>query len=154
MAILVPDDREHFARLSVCLDPPSDDLQISAVRRRTTFDESSVDANDHLLGRLIGFSILGDLLSNLFVDALANRDQPASGGGMGSSAHRWEKHSQQICSLAVRSLRSQAHLQMTQLGRHSPWEDFRNRVANLRIAAALTISVSRNPEAHGPQDSI
>ena len=32
--------------------------------------------------------------------------------------------------------------------------DFRNRVANLRIAAALTISVSRGPEAHGPQDGI
>ena len=43
---------------------------------------------------------------------------------------------------------------MTQLGRHSPREDFRNRVANLRIAAALTISVSRNPEAYGPQDGI
>jgi hypothetical protein len=34
-------------------------------------------------------------------------------------------------------------VQMTQLGRHSTREDFRNRVANLRIAAALTISVSR-----------
>ena len=33
-------------------------------------------------------------------------------------------------------------------------EDFRNRVANLRIAAALTISVSRNLEAYGPQDGI
>jgi hypothetical protein len=43
---------------------------------------------------------------------------------------------------------------MTQLGRHSPREDFRNRVVNLRIAAALTISVSRDPEAHGPQDGI
>src|ERR1700719_2150137 len=101
MAILVPDDREHFARLSVYLDPPSDDLQIGAVRRRATFDESSVDANDHLLRQLIGFSIFGDLLSNLFVDALANRDQPGSGAGMGSSTRRWEKHSQQICSLAV-----------------------------------------------------
>src|SRR5271166_6311123 len=101
MAILVPDDREHFARLSVRLDPPSDDLQIGAVRRRATFDESSINANDHLLGRLIGFSIFGDLLSNLFVDALANRDHPASGGGVGSSAHRWKKHSQQICAFAV-----------------------------------------------------
>jgi hypothetical protein len=101
MAILVPDYREHFARLSVCLDPPGDDLQIGAVRWRATFDESSVDANDHLLGRPIGFSIFGDLLSNLLVDALSNRDQPGSGGGMGSSAHRWEKHSQQICSPAV-----------------------------------------------------
>jgi hypothetical protein len=43
---------------------------------------------------------------------------------------------------------------MTQLGRHSAREDFRNRVANLRIVAALTISVSRNPEAYGPQDGI
>jgi hypothetical protein len=43
---------------------------------------------------------------------------------------------------------------MTQLGRHSAREDFRNRVANMRIAAALTISISRNPEAHGPQDGI
>ena len=43
---------------------------------------------------------------------------------------------------------------MTQLGRHSARKDFRNRVANLRIAAALTISVSRDPEAHGPQDGI
>jgi hypothetical protein len=43
---------------------------------------------------------------------------------------------------------------MTQLRRHSAREDFRNRVANLRIAAALTISVSRGPEAHGPQDGI
>jgi hypothetical protein len=39
--------------------------------------------------QLIGFLIFGDLLSNLFVDALSNRDQPGSGGGMGSSAHRW-----------------------------------------------------------------
>jgi hypothetical protein len=45
-AILVPDDREHFARLSVRLDPPRDDLQTGAVRRRATFDEYSVDAND------------------------------------------------------------------------------------------------------------
>jgi hypothetical protein len=29
---------------------------------------------------LIGISIFSDLLSNLFVDALANRNQPASGG--------------------------------------------------------------------------
>ena len=43
---------------------------------------------------------------------------------------------------------------MTQLGRHSSREDFRNRVANLRIAAALTISVSRNHEADGSQDGI
>jgi hypothetical protein len=43
---------------------------------------------------------------------------------------------------------------MTQLGYHSAQEDFRNRIANLRIAAALTISISRNPEAHGPQDGI
>jgi hypothetical protein len=100
MAILVPDDREHFARLSVCLDPPGDDLQIGPVRRRATFDESSVDANDHLLGQLIGFSIFGDL-SNLFVDALSNSHQPGSGAGMGNSTRRWEKHSQQICSLAV-----------------------------------------------------
>jgi hypothetical protein len=79
------DDRPESAsaRLSVCLDPPSDDLQIGAVRRRATFDESSVDANDHLLGQLIGFSIFGDLLSNLFVDALSNRDHSASGGSMG-----------------------------------------------------------------------
>jgi hypothetical protein len=43
---------------------------------------------------------------------------------------------------------------MSQLGRYSAQEDLRSRVANLRIAAALTISVSRNPEAHGPQDGI
>src|ERR1700732_564294 len=43
---------------------------------------------------------------------------------------------------------------MTQLGRHSSRENFRNRVANLRIAAALTISVSRNHEADGSQDGI
>jgi len=101
MTILVLDDREHFARLSVYLDPPNDDLQIGAVRRRATFDERSVDANDHLLRWLIGFSIFGDLLSNLFVDALSYRNQPASSCGMGSSTRRWEKNSQQICSLAV-----------------------------------------------------
>jgi hypothetical protein len=55
-AILVPDDREHFARLSVCLDPPSDDLQIAAVRRRTTFDEGSVNANNHLIICFAGLS--------------------------------------------------------------------------------------------------
>jgi hypothetical protein len=86
---------------TVCLDPSSDDLQIGSVRRRATFDESSVDANDHLLRRLIGFSIFGDLMPNLFVDALANRDQSTSGGGMSSSTRRWEKHSQQICGLAI-----------------------------------------------------
>jgi hypothetical protein len=79
-AIPVPDDREHFARLSVCLSPPSDDLQIGPIRQRATFNKGSVNANDHLLGRLIGFSIFGDLLSNLFVDALSNRNRSASGG--------------------------------------------------------------------------
>jgi hypothetical protein len=79
MAILGPQTtREHFARLSVCLDPPSDDLQIGALRQRASFDESSVDANDHLLRQLIGFSVFGDLLSDFFVDALSNRDQPGS----------------------------------------------------------------------------
>src|SRR5271166_5255273 len=90
-AILVPDDREHFALLSVRLDPPRDDLQTGSVRRTPTFDESSIDANDHLLGRFIRFSILGNFPLNLFVDALPNRVDPASGGGMGSSAHRWEE---------------------------------------------------------------
>jgi hypothetical protein len=47
-AILVPDDREHFALLSVGLDQPGYDLETGAVRRTPTFDESSVDANDHL----------------------------------------------------------------------------------------------------------
>ena len=51
--ILVPDDGEHFTLLSVPLDPPSDDLETGAVRRTPTFDESSVDANDHLVGRFI-----------------------------------------------------------------------------------------------------
>jgi hypothetical protein len=37
-AILVPDDREHFALLSVRLDPPLDDLQTWSVRRTPTFD--------------------------------------------------------------------------------------------------------------------
>jgi hypothetical protein len=153
-AILVPDDGEHFALLSVGLDQPRDDLKTGAVRRTPTFDESSVDANDHLVGRFIRFSILGNFPLNLFVDALPNRVDPTTGGGMGNSAHRWEEHSQQSRSLAIRSLRSQAHLQMTQLGRHSFREDFRNRVANLRIAAALTISVPRNHEADGSQDCI
>ena len=43
---------------------------------------------------------------------------------------------------------------MTQLGRHSPREDFQNRIGNLRAGAALTMSISRNPEAHGSQDGI
>jgi hypothetical protein len=153
-AILVPDDREHFALLSVRLDPPRDDLQTGAVCRTATFDESSVDANDHLLRRLIGFAILGDAPPNLFVDALSNRDDPASGGGMGSSTHLWEKHSQQSRGLAIRNLSSQAHLQMTQLGRRSTREDVRNRVPNLRPAAALTISISGHPQTHGSQDGI
>src|SRR5208282_4320744 len=129
--ILVTDYREHFALLSVRLEPPRDDLQTGSVRRTPTFDGSSIDANDHLLGRFIRFSILGNFPLNLFVDALPNRVDPASGGGMGSSAHRWEEHSQQSRSLAIRNLRSQAHLEMTQLGRHSPREDFRNRAPNL-----------------------
>src|SRR5271165_5083494 len=153
-AILVPDDREHFALLSVRLDPPRNDLQTGSVRRTPTFDESSIDANDHLLGRFIRFSILGNFPLNLFVDALSNRVDPASDCGMGSSAHRWEQHSQQSRSLAIRNLRSQAHLQMTQLGRHSTREDFRNRAPNLCAGAALTTSISRNPEAYGPQDGI
>jgi hypothetical protein len=89
-AILVPDDREHFALLSVGLDPPRDNLQTGSVRRTPTFDESSIYANDHPLGRIIRFSILGNFPLNLFVDALPNRADPASGGGMGRSAHRWE----------------------------------------------------------------
>src|SRR5260370_3612594 len=67
-AILVPDDREDFARLSVRLDPPRDDLQTGAVYRTATFDESSVDANDHALRRLIGFAIPGDDTPHLFPD--------------------------------------------------------------------------------------
>jgi hypothetical protein len=153
-AILVSDDREHFALLSVGLDQPGYDLETGAVRRTPTFDESSVDANDHLVGRFIRFSILGNFALNLFVDALANRVDPASGGGMGSSAHRWEEYSEQSRSLAIRKLRSQAHLQMTQLGRHSPREDFRNRAPNLCAGAALATSISRNPEAYGPEDGI
>src|SRR5271166_2163594 len=153
-AILVPDDGEHFALLSVGLDQPRDDLETAAVRRTPTFDESSVDANDHLVGRFIRFSILANFPLNLFVDALPNRVDPTPGGGMGSSAHRWEERSEQSRSLAIRNLRSQAHLQMTQLGRHSPREDFRNRAPNLCAGAALTTSISRNPEAHGSQDGI
>jgi len=42
---------------------------------------------------------------------------------------------------------------MTQLGRHSSREDFRNRAPNC-AGAALTTSISRNPEAYGPQDGI
>jgi hypothetical protein len=57
-----------------------------------------------------GRSILGNFPLNLFVDALPNRVDPASGSGMASSAHRWEEHSQQSRSLAIRNLRSQAHL--------------------------------------------
>ncbi|MGA8654521.1 MAG: hypothetical protein WB586_00090 [Chthoniobacterales bacterium] len=49
------------AGLSVRLDPPRDDLQTGAVCRTATFDESSVDANDHLLRRLIEFAVLGML---------------------------------------------------------------------------------------------
>jgi hypothetical protein len=44
--------------------------ETGAVRRTPTFDESSVDANDHLAGRFIRFSILGNFPLNLFVDAL------------------------------------------------------------------------------------
>src|ERR1700693_254576 len=57
-------------------------------------ESSSIDANDHLLGRFIRFSILGNFPLNLFVDALPNRVDPTPGGGMGNSAHRWEGHSQ------------------------------------------------------------
>jgi hypothetical protein len=64
-AILVPDDGEHFALLSVGLDPPRDDLETGAVRRTPAFDESSVDANDHLVGRFIRFSILDNFPLNL-----------------------------------------------------------------------------------------
>jgi hypothetical protein len=39
---------------------------------------------------------------------------PTPGGGMGNSAHRWEEHSEESRSLAIRNLRSQANLQMTQ----------------------------------------
>src|SRR5271165_279966 len=154
MAILIPDDPEHFARLSIRLDPPRDDLQIGAARRTATSDESSVDANDHLLRWLIKFSSLGYVPSNLFVDALSNGDDPASGGSMGSSAHRWEEQSQHIRGLAIRNLRSQAHLQVTQVGRRSTREDSRNRVPNLGAAVALTMPISRNPQTHGPQHGI
>jgi hypothetical protein len=77
---------------------------------KSTFDECSVDANDHLLRRLIGYVILGDVPPNLFVDALSNRDHPASGGGMVTSTYRWQKHSQQSRGLTIWHLRSQAHL--------------------------------------------
>jgi hypothetical protein len=153
-AILVPDDREHFALLSVGLDQPRDDLQTGLVRRAPTFDESSIYANDHPLGRFIRFSILRNFPLYLFVDALPNGVDPVSGSGMGSSAHRWEEHSQQRRSLAIRNLRSQAHLQLTQLGRHSPREDFRNRAPNPCAGAALTTSISRNPEASRPYDGM
>jgi hypothetical protein len=63
----------------------------------------SVDANDHLLRQLIGVSIFGDLLSNLFVDALSNSHQPGSGVGMGSSTRRWEKHSRRSAALRYES---------------------------------------------------
>jgi hypothetical protein len=43
---------------------------------------------------------------------------------------------------------------MTQLGRHSTRKDFRNRVPNLWAGATLTMPISRNPEAHGPEDGI
>ena len=43
MTTVVPDDREHFALLSVRLDPPGYDLETGAVRRPPAFDESSVD---------------------------------------------------------------------------------------------------------------
>ena len=105
-AILVPNDGEHFTLLSVGLDQPGYDLETGAVRRTPTFDESSVDPNDHQVGRFIRFSILGNFPLNLFVDALPNRVDPASGSGMGSSAHPWEEHSQQSSSLAIRNLRS------------------------------------------------
>src|SRR5258707_10558632 len=49
-ATLVPDDREHFALLRVRLNPPRDDFQTGSVCRTPTFDESSIAANDHLLG--------------------------------------------------------------------------------------------------------
>jgi hypothetical protein len=42
-AVLVSDDREHFARLSIRLDPPRDDLQTARSIGRRPFDESSVD---------------------------------------------------------------------------------------------------------------
>ena len=56
----VQDDREHFALPSVRLDPPRDDLQTGSVPQKPTFDESSVDASDHPLGRFIRFSTLGN----------------------------------------------------------------------------------------------
>jgi hypothetical protein len=71
-AILVPDDREHFALLSVGLNQPGNDLQTGSVRRAPTFDESSIYANDHPLGRFIRFSILGNFPLYLFVDAVPN----------------------------------------------------------------------------------
>jgi hypothetical protein len=55
-----------------------------------------------VLRRFIGFAILADVPPNLFVDALSDRDDPASYGGMGSSAHWCEKHSQQM-SISVNS---------------------------------------------------
>jgi hypothetical protein len=67
---------------------------------------------------------------------------------------RCAEHSQQSRRLAIRNLRSQVDLQMTQFGRHSPREDFRNRAPNLCAGATLTTSISRNPEEYGPQNGI
>ena len=69
-------------------------LETGAVRRAPAFDESSVDADDHLFGRFIRFSVLGNFPLNLFVYALPIRVDSTSVGGMGSSAHRWEEHSE------------------------------------------------------------
>jgi hypothetical protein len=56
MAIPVPDNRKHFALLSVGLDPPGDDLQTGLVRRTPTYDESSIDADDPMIIRSAGLS--------------------------------------------------------------------------------------------------
>jgi hypothetical protein len=43
---------------------------------------------------------------------------------------------------------------LTQLGRHSIREAFRNPVRNLCAGAAPTTSISRNPQAHGSQNGL
>ncbi len=60
-AILVSDDREHFALLSVGLDQPGYDLETGAVRRTPTFDESYVDPwkSTDAIGRAITSAITG-----------------------------------------------------------------------------------------------
>jgi plasmid replication initiation protein len=77
------------------------DTAIAEINKKTDLNIAleALDRSKHR--RVTALTFVGDLLSNLFVDALSNRDHSASAGSMGSSAHQWEKHSQQICGLAV-----------------------------------------------------